>query len=178
MTDTTTPEQKELTAENMRQIVAWRRDRVPFEEIGRRLTPPGREKPFTRQYMHELYKKALRDIPALEVQEHRAEDLELIDEALRTALAVMRRDHIAVSQGRVVRIGKPFVNDDGEAEIAEGQGAPVHDDAPKLQAINTIRNLLERKAKIVGSDSPVRVDTTSNFTVNYKINGIDPKALT
>jgi hypothetical protein len=179
--DTTSPERKEVTAEMMADIVRLRRDRVEFTDIGAQMAAKYRtdapDKPYVKQWMHELYVRALKEIPAHEVQEYRAEQLNLVDELLREALAIMRRDHLAVSQGRVVRLGHPIIVD-GEAVIAEGEGEPVLDDGPKLAAIGEVRQLLARMAKIVGSDSPVKVEQTGSTTVNYLINGVDVGKMT
>jgi hypothetical protein len=179
--DTTSPERKETTAEMMADIVRLRRDRVEFADIGAQMAAKYRteapDQPYVKQWMHELYVRALKEIPANEVNEYRAEQLDLLDELMREALAIMRRDHLSVSQGRVVRLGQPIIVD-GEAVIAEGAGEPVLDDGPRLSAITELRKLLERMAKIVGSDSPVKVEQTGSTTVNYLINGVDVGKMT
>ncbi|MCU1687846.1 MAG: hypothetical protein JWQ81_8585 [Amycolatopsis sp.] len=161
MPDNTSPQQKELTAERKVKIVAWRRDGVTFEEIGRLLNP---DAPLTKQTVWEHYKRALKETPAMEVQQYRTEQLERLDGLLRSAREVLDKEHIAVSNGKVMR--NP---DSGEVLL---------DDGPKLQAIETIRKLEERRAKLLGLDSPVKVEQTGSTTVNYLINGVDVGKMT
>ncbi|MFF4600138.1 hypothetical protein [Amycolatopsis sp. NPDC001319] len=172
MTDNRTPAEKELSEDRKTQVIAWRRDGVPFEEIGRRLDPP-----VSKQRAHQIYAEALKQIPAMEVQTYRAEQLERLDEMLRQAREVLTRDHVAVSQGRVVRIGSPEIVD-GEATILEGAGEPVLDDMPKLAALRAILSIEERRAKLLGLDTPVRQPVDLNGRYEYTVVGVDPDALT
>jgi hypothetical protein len=178
VTDTRTPEEKEATAEMMTEIIKLRRVRTEFTEIGVLMARKYRadpDKPYTKQWMHELYARALERVPALEVQQYRAEQIELVDELMREALTIMRRDHLAVSQGRVVRMGTVYTDDDGKEKLVDGVGEPVLDDAPKLAAIAEVRKLLERMARILGTDTPVKQELDLGGTLNYKINGVDVK---
>jgi hypothetical protein len=45
---------------------------------------------------------------------------------------VLERKHLVVSHGKIVRLGQPFINDDGEAEVDDGRGEPLEDDASVL----------------------------------------------
>jgi hypothetical protein len=75
-----------LTAADRRaQVVAMRRQRASFEEIGRALG-------VTRQRAHKIYTQELAKIPATQVEEHRAEQLHLIDDAIQDLLLIAR-DH-------------------------------------------------------------------------------------
>lgn len=178
MTDNRTPDQKEATAEMMTEIIRLRRDRVEFAEIGVRMARKYRDdpdRPYAKQYMHELYARALKQIPATEVAVYRAEQLELVDELMREALTIMRRDHLAISQGRVVRMGTVYTDDDGKEKLVDGVGEPVLDDGPKLAAIAEVRKLLERMARILGTDTPVKQELDLGGQLNYQINGVDVK---
>lgn len=59
----------------------------------------------------------------------------------RVAWAVLRRPHILVSQGRVMK------DDDGD---------PLQDDAITLQSVQAIRQLRESRRKLLGLDQPAR----------------------
>lgn len=72
----------------------------------------------------------------------RAVELARLEDAHDAALAVLLREHITVSHGRVVK------DDDGNVII---------DDAPVLQAIDRIRALSESRRKLLGLDAPSRV---------------------
>lgn len=68
-------------AERRTQVVALRRRRLTFAEIGT-------EMGFTAQRAHQLYTEALKEIPAHEVEQHRAEELALIDDAVKELLVI------------------------------------------------------------------------------------------
>lgn len=172
--DNPTPEEREERSERYANIVRWRRQRVSFEDIGKRIYP---DKTVSKQTVFEMYQRALALAPAREVKIHREEQAELLDQLIDEAYAIAQREHLAVSQGRVVRLGRPIINADGEAEIDDGQGEPVLDDGPKLQAIGEIRKLLERMAKVRGSDTPVKQELEHSGAMNYTINNVDVSKL-
>lgn len=163
MPDLRTPGDKELAEDRKIQVIQWRRERVPFDEIGRRLDPP-----VSKQRAHQIYAEALRQLPAMTVAEYRAEQEELLDELERRARAVADRDHVAVSQGRVVRVGEPYIDaETGRAKIDEGRGGPVLDDMPKLAAVDRLLKIAERRAKLRGMDTPVRQEFAVDTTVKH-----------
>lgn len=183
--DNRSPEERERAAAMDADIIALRRKRVPFDEIGRLMFEKyGRvgangdpDKPFSKQYVSERYRDALAAIPAREAAGHRAELTELLNELIDVANGVMRKDHVAVSQGRIVREGRPFINDDGEAAIDEGRGAPVLDDAPRLAAAAEIRKIADSIARLHGLNIPVKQEFGVNTSLDIKINGVDLNAL-
>lgn len=67
------------TAERMAEIVRLRRARVPQSAIAEQLG-------ISQQRVSQLYQRALREIPAGNVAEYRAEELDLIDAATRGLL--------------------------------------------------------------------------------------------
>lgn len=120
--------------------------------------------------------RAYAEIPS-EASEHaKALDLERIDRLIEKAWEIMLRDHVTVSQGRVVGKVVGVERDENGAVVTDGEGKPVLiyedilDDGPALAAIREIRGLLERRAKITGYDAPVRarveVITEDVFDVN------------
>jgi len=158
----TSPARKEDTQRDRAEVMRLRRQGNTFEAIGEQLG-------VTRQRAHQIYWQALKEIPAQEVSEYRAEQVERLDEMLRKAYEVLDRKHLTVSQGRVVRLGKPFVNDDGEAEVDDGRGEPIEDDAPTLNAIKTILAIEERRAKLLGLDAPTKTNVTVSDTITSEI---------
>lgn len=158
----TSPAQKEDAQRQRAAVMHLRRQGATFEAIGEQLG-------VTRQRAHQIYWQALKEIPAQEVSEYRAEQVERLDEMLRKAHEVLDRKHLTVSQGRVVRLGKPFVNDDGEAEVDDGRGEPLEDDAPTLNAIKTILAIEERRAKLLGLDMPAKANITVSDAITSEI---------
>lgn len=81
MADIPRSDQRAKAAERRAEVVALRRRRATFDDIGRMLG-------ISRQRAHQLYQQALRDIPALAVAEHLAEELTLIDDACRGLMLI------------------------------------------------------------------------------------------
>ncbi len=79
----TQPGQRVSAAERRAQVVALRRRRATFDQIGRTLG-------ISRQRAHQLYSQALGEIPAPQLDEHRAEELILIDDAIRDLMKIAR----------------------------------------------------------------------------------------
>jgi hypothetical protein len=141
-----TEEDQERRAEVMRQ----RRRGQTFEAIGEQLG-------ITKQRAHQLYWDTLKDIPRQETDLHRAEQAERLDEMLRKAYEVLEKRHITVSNGKVIYL------DDG----------PMEDDAPTLMAIKTILQIEERRAKLLGLDTPVKQQVEVDGSLRYEIVGVD-----
>lgn len=82
------PARRQLTpaqAERLAEVVSLRRQRLTQDEIARRLG-------ISQQRVSQLYSQALAAFPAQQVDEHRAEELLLIDDAISDLLPVAR-DH-------------------------------------------------------------------------------------
>ena len=163
--DALTPD--EVAAHRDAQIIRLRRTGATFEQIGAELG-------FSKQYAHRRYTELLKEIPGHEVAEYRREQEDRLDWLLREARAVLGRDHVLVSHGRVVREGEPEIDEEtGEAVIREGAGSPMLDDAPKLAAIKAILDIESRRAKLLGLDAPVKTDLNVNADVQYTVVGVD-----
>ena len=111
---------------------------------------------------HDAVMRAFAEIPSEESEHAKRLDLERIDRLIEHAWAIMLRDHVTVSQGRVVGKVVGVERDEGGAPLFDGDGKPVLiyedilDDGPALAAIREIRGLLERRAKIIGYEAPSR----------------------
>lgn len=68
-------------AERRARIVEQRRSRVPFEDIGEALG-------ISAQRAYEIYREAIAAIPAQQVEEHRAEEVDLADHAVRRLVGI------------------------------------------------------------------------------------------
>ncbi|WP_327246560.1 hypothetical protein [Streptomyces sp. NBC_01320] len=75
----------------------------------------------------------------------RALELDRLDDMYAAAMEVLEREHVTVSNGRVVSL------DDG---------TPLPDDGPVLQAIDRLLRIQERRARLLGLDAPVKRDLT------------------
>jgi hypothetical protein len=132
----------------------------------------------SKGHAHDAVSRALASLPSDGAEEARRLDLERLDRLIEVAWGVMERPHLAVSNGRVVRrrTGETERDDDGFERLDdEGKTIPVYedvmDDGPTLQAIDRIRALLERRAKILGYDAPSRkqVEVITAETVDAEI---------
>ncbi|PRY35377.1 hypothetical protein [Umezawaea tangerina] len=171
--DTRTPAEVEDAEHRKAEVLRLKRLRYTFEEIGERLVPP-----VSRQRAHQIYAEALRDIPALEAAELRTEHRELLEDALRKAQELYDRDYVVVSHGKVIREGMPAIDPEtGKAVIREGEGSPLFDAGPKLQALTRIQSLSESLRRLYGVDLPVRVDLGGDVSVQYTVVGVDMEAL-
>lgn len=81
------------------------------------------------------------------VEVMRETELQRLDVMWAEAWAVLKREHVTVSHGRIVM-------DEREGH----EGRPLLDDGPVLQAIATLLRIQERRAKFLGLDSPMKVE--------------------
>lgn len=111
---------------------------------------------------HEAVTRAFADIPTEESAGAKVLDLERIDRLIEWNWAVMLREHVAHSNGKVVgRLVGVERNPDGTAVLDSGGAAiPVYedilDDGPGQASAKEIRALIERRAKVFGYDAPTR----------------------
>lgn len=76
----------------------------------------------------------------------KAYEIERLDVLYRAALDVLRREHLAHGNGRVVERLNP----------ATGRIETLRDSGPELAAIDRLLKIQERRAKLEGIDSPTR----------------------
>jgi hypothetical protein len=106
---------------------------------------------YVREAMQAVVREAAEDAIAFE--------LDRLDQAHRKALAVLEREHITVSNGRVVEL----------------DGQPLPDDGPILSAIDRIVKISESRRKLLGLDQPAKTQISGG--VSYEIVGINPEEL-
>ncbi|MEV0382868.1 hypothetical protein [Nonomuraea sp. NPDC050643] len=148
---------RRLTEEDQQRrtkVMRLRRQGQSFEAIGDQLG-------ISKQRAHQLYWDTLKKIPAQEVAEYRVEQAERLDEMLRRAYEVLGRKHITVSNGRVIY----------------HEDVPLEDDAPRLMAIKTVLAIEERRAKLLGLDTPVKQQIGGEVQVTYNFEGVDVEGL-
>lgn len=113
--------------------------------------------------------RALRDVQAPAVEALRASQQTVIDTMKSAALDILARQHVAHSNGRVVYDLEGQAGPDGKLH-------PVLDDGPRLAAIGQLRQVLEREAKLWGTDSPIRTVVEGDELV-IRIKGVDTDAV-
>jgi hypothetical protein len=123
------------------------------------------------------YKRAWEDRlneATLTTDEFRRQHLANLMETRRVAVEVMRRDHVHVSAGKIVReeLGVHAGPDGPEYEL----GAPLMDDGPTLAAIDRVAKIDAQIAQLLGLNAPTRVEAEGSLTVT--VVGVDPAELT
>lgn len=109
-------------------------------------------------YSHrDLARRAVERALAATVREPTDElrQLELIrlDALWVEAVKVMTTEHITVNNGRVIEV----------------DGVPLKDDGPTLSAIDRLLKIMERRAKLVGLDSPAKVEVMTLDALDREI---------
>lgn len=90
-------------------------------------------------------------------------ELERLDQMAVAVKGVLERNHVVVSQGRIVQrwIGWEQEEDGRYKHDREGARIPIYedldDDAPVLQAVDRLLKIQERRARLLGLDAPQRV---------------------
>lgn len=105
---------------------------------------------------HDMVKRALADVVRESAEATIANESAKLDYLEAQALAVLERDHVVVSNGRVMR---------------DGDGKALLDDGPKLAAIGHLRALSESRRKLFGADAAQKIDTTAAVKFTYQ--GVD-----
>lgn len=164
-TSETKRSEREIARHRKAEVVRMRRESMSFEAIGKELK-------MSRQRAHQIYKAALDDITAMGVHELRKEAAERLDELRREAYAVLKARHPLVAAGAVVYEKYPvaLIDDEGEPYIEWRAGdEPLEDAGPKLAAIDVLRKLEDRWAKLWGLDAPVKIEHGGAVDVRYEV---------
>ena len=135
------------TAERDAEVCRLRATGIGFPEIGRRLG-------MSRQGAHAAHKRALREVVREAADDVRAIELDRLDTLYRTALGVMAKTHPMVQNGRVMR---------------DADGRPVEDSMPRLQAIDRLLRIQERRARLLGLDAPAKTDVRVTDALDEQI---------
>lgn len=156
------------TAERDAEAAQLRSTGMPYRKIAAQLG-------INVHTAHDAVKRAMAEV----VQEDGAEalafelrrldeELERLDDLYGKVMAVLEREHVTVSQGRVVTM------DDG---------ATVPDDDWILKAVDRLvridesrRRNGESRRRLLGLDQPVKTQISGGLT--YEVVGVDPEALT
>lgn len=94
------------------------------------------------------------------VEVHRETELQRLDILWADAWAVLKREHITVSHGKIVY---------DERTLDKGELKPLLDDGPVLQAITTLLKIQERRAKYLGLDAPTKVEAITIDAIDAEI---------
>lgn len=126
---------------------------------------------------YEAVQRALHDTleePAADVRKF---ELERLDEMWQAVMVVLKREHVTVSQGRIVRArvlddnGDPIVVARDKDDKPIFREEEVLDDGPILAAVGRLLDIQKRRAALLGLDAPTRAEVGG--TLSYEIVGVD-----
>lgn len=103
---------------------------------------------------------------------------QVIDQAMRVAWGIAVASKCVVCSGDRV-VPKDKLDPDLGVQVCpkcDGSGRN-EDDATRISALNTIRSLAERQARLFGLDAPVQVDNRATVTVALDVSGLSDEAI-
>jgi hypothetical protein len=104
---------------------------------------------------HRAYRRGLAAVPVEAGQELRATSLARLDIATQKVFEVLLRRHMLAQNGRVA--------------VDPATRQPLVDDGPLLAAVDRLVKLEERRSKLLGLDSPAKVDMTVSDEMDRRI---------
>jgi hypothetical protein len=93
------------------------------------------------------------------VEAYREEELQRLDALMVEAWAILKREHVTVSHGKLI--------------YDDRTGQPLLDDGPTLSAIDRILKIQERRAKFLGLDAPQRHEVVSIDAIDAAIKDLN-----
>jgi hypothetical protein len=157
--------------EELRRVeaVRLRTAGMSLDDIGRELGG------VTRQRAWQLVQEGLADVKSEAAEELRLLESERLDEMFRVAWTQMHTDHVTLYKGAPV-----MVTVAGENGIPHD--IPLVNHGPKLDALDRLLRIAERRAKLFGLDAPVSVNVSMDAlaeelrTIATAL-GLDPDSL-
>jgi len=149
MGNTQSPATREASQHRAADIVARRRRGERWEDIGA-------DYGITKQRAHQIWVKAMKDVPVADVEAMRAESAERLDDALSRCHAVLE------NLNPLVQMGKEL---------------PYKDQQLLLMTLKEIRSIEAQRARLFGLEAPVKSEVTGTQNVRYEVVGVDLEAL-
>ncbi len=141
------------------KIVNAERDALIMElrRNGKTLQTIAAQVGITHQRVHQIIKERLAEIPVESVQHYRAAAVEILDNLLAKTHAVLEAQHLKFHEGVALTHNGEIVTDNG----------------PVLAAVAMILRIEERRAKLLGTDSPARTEVSGGVAFRYSFPGAD-----
>jgi hypothetical protein len=141
------------------KVLEMKRDGLSLYQISKELN-------YSDTYIKKIYRQALKAIIVDNVEDVRKMELEKLDRLEREVIGVLRAFHPVVNSGSVVR---DVVDDeDGSPMVDPKTGNPVtvrlQDQGPKLAAVDRAIRIMERRARLMGLDTPVKTQQEVRVT--------------
>ena len=158
------PAKKELQAEKRAAALDLRRQGYSYEKIGIKLGEVyNNGSPFSAMYCYKMVSAAIKSVYQEKAHELVKLEMERLDAMQLEALSVLQTEHVLVNSGAVVRTlvldekGRPVIDSD----TGLPKSVPLLDDGPRLQAIDRLLKIQERRARLLGLDKPTKVASTN-----------------
>lgn len=153
------------TAQLDAKIMELKRQDLSFQQIADQLG-------ISRAAAHRGFHRALPRVTEPQASAYRAEHLARLELMREVVLGIVETRHVTISNGHVVseivgtdeETGKPIY------------GEPYEDDGVVMAAVETLRKLDEREARLLGLDAKAEVSMSA--TVRYEIVGLTGEELT
>jgi hypothetical protein len=138
-------------AERDAKALELRKDGLTYTQIAERLG-------ISRSTAHKHVTRGLHRTRQEPADELRRLEAERLNQLWAEAMAVLRRRHVLVQSGKVVK------DDDGQ---------PITDDGPLLQATTTLLRVMERRARLLGLDAPARHEVLTLDVIDAEIRRLE-----
>ena len=138
-------------AERDAKALELRKDGLTYTQIAERLG-------MSRSTAHKYVTRGLHRTRQEPADELRRLEAERLNQLWAEAMAVLRRRHVVVQSGKVVK------DDDGQ---------PIPDDGPVLQATTTLLRVMERRARLLGLDAPAKHEVLTLDAIDAEIRQLE-----
>lgn len=158
------------TAERDAEAARMRARSRTYQEIGDTLG-------VSRQAAHQMVKRALAAVLEEPAEELRQVELAKLDVLERAVTAVLEREHLMVSHGRIVSRRTDQIEQRDGQDVTDIDGNPVYiweelkDDSPVLAAADRLVKISESRRKLMGLDSPVKLAVSG--IMRYELDGVN-----
>jgi hypothetical protein len=145
---------KDRKRELQQKVLQLRREGLVWTEIAASVG-------YSLPYVAKCYQAAMNDIVIEDVELERKKQVDLYEHAENILLAILKKDHVAVSGGQVVR---DVVDDETGQPILDQNGKPVtvrlSDYGPHFAAVDRLTKIGEQRARLLGLYAPTKTALT------------------
>lgn len=150
MSQSTRPTTAVKRAEQIADIMQMRTAGFSFAHMARKYG-------CSETYVRKLFDRGISKIVKADVDKVRVQESERLDDLHEKAMALFEKEYLMVSSGKIVSYTQEVEGEDGDLDVEK---VMLKDVAPKLQAMDRILKIMERRAKLLGLDMPTKIAPT------------------